>query len=408
MKEDKNSIEENAERLEDVAVSASESAENASPVDSAVADILSDTAEQDANAADIASDDAPAVEAPSARERSTATVASDAPGYGAPQMLYEDFIPYEYLHDSASPEAKEEVEQPPVEEKKKKDKKPSREEAELLAAVEAEMASHAEAAPIESEPAQAPVEEAPVQEIVVAPVAPVAVIHEEDNMPEDNTTTREYTSYEKKLRRKYKIDKDNLLSSNDVIPGFVLAKGETVVRCYNCLDSRKGDGTLCLTNKRLLINADERSEVEVDTITGIKFSKNTFFSFFKFLFALLFFGIGAFMVALPFIKDSVNIPKITGADWKGWYQYLFIACGAVSLLISLPLWIKMIKKSFYFHVYIREGSPFLECKSWAVIKREKKGTQYSFIVSDAGKECEKAARELGALILEVKEGRYNI
>ena len=38
---------------------------------------------------------------------------------------------------------------------------------------------------------------------------------------------------------------------------------------------------------------------------------------------------------------------------------------------------------------------------------KKKGKQYSFVVTDAGKESEKAARELGALILEVKEGRYD-
>ena len=224
---------------------------------------------------------------------------------------------------------------------------------------------------------------------------------------ESASTEREFTPFERKLRRKYKVEKDLLLSKNDVIPGFVLAKGETVVRSYYCLASKKGDGTLCLTNKRLLINADERSEVEVDKVTGIKFARNTYFSFIKFLFALFFFGLGAFMAALPFIRDSINIPFITGDSWKTWFMYLFIACGAVSILISFPLWAKMVKKYFYFHIFVKEGTPFLECKSKSFVKSEKKGKTYSFIVSDPGKESEKAARELGALILEVKEGRYN-
>ena len=352
------------------------------------------------------------------------------PGYGAPQMLYEDFIPYDYLHETTSAGGGQ-TDPAPVpdpapsaetEERGRKKKRRSSSEDELLAAVEAEMASRdadssAQAAQTDPQPAPQTPSVAPTQtpasrsDTVVAPVAPTGTGRQEASMAERPTgnapQTREYTKHEKKLRRKYRLDKDILLGNNDLIPGFILAKGENVVRCYHCLDSRKGDGTICLTNKRLLINADERSEVSVQDVAGIKFAKNTYFSFFKFLFALIFLGLGAFMIMLPFFHTGMNIPFITGGSWKSWFFYLFIACGAVSVLISLPLWAKMVKRSFYFSIYVRDSAPFLECKSASVVKAEKKGTQYTFVLSDAGKESEKAARELGALLIEVKEGRYN-
>ena len=336
-----------------------------------------------------------------------------APGYGAPQMLYEDFIPFEYLHASDAKEEKPAEEPKP---KKEKAKKPTKEDA-ILAEVEAEMASReAESVPEESLPAddavikEVPVEQGEIVPIVVAEEEPVqeeaVMAKKKERAPEEQP--RKYSSYEKKLRRKYKMDKDVLLNSNDIIPGFILAKGENVVRSYNCLASKKGDGTLCLTNKRLMINTDERSEVAVNMVTGIKFARNTYFSFVKFLFGFLFLVLGAAMILLPFFRDKVPvIPFVTDDHWKDWFKYLFIACGAVSVLIGLPLWGTMVKKYFYFTVFVNEGAPFLECKSKSFVKSEKKGKQYSFVVTDAGKESEKAARELGALILEVKEGRYD-
>ena len=369
------------------------------------------------------------------------TETTAAPGYGAPQMLYEDFIPYEYLHDTPPPAvadtpaetlAREEEEKIKKEKEKEKKKKPSREEAALLAAVEAEIAAQSAAQPaVQAAPVAqdtpAPEPEAPIAqpEAPAAPepaapvaaenpvtvVAPVSVEHEEaDQMDEEvrmnEPVEREYTSQEKKWRRKYKMDKDILLSANGVVPGFVLAKGENVVRCYACLDAPKGDGTICLTNKRILINADERSEVEVENVSGVKFSKNTYFSFFKFLFALIFFGVGAFLIAYPFLKESMQVAFIENI-WRDWFKYLFVAVGAILVLISFPLWAKMVKKYFYFNIFIKESTPFFECKSKSVVKCEKKGGQFTFLLTDAGREIEKAARELGALILEVKAGRYN-
>ncbi len=371
-------------------------------------------------------------EAPETEPTPTETPAS--PGYGAPQMLYEDFIPYEYLHDTPPPAvadtpaeniAREEEEK----KKKEKEKKPSKEEANLLAAVEAEIAARSAAQPetpaVQDAPAPEPEPIAEAAETVADPepatapernetpvtiVAPVSAEPEEVNEMEEARNSepveREYTPQERKLRRKYKIDSDGLLSKNDVVPGFVLAKGENVVRCYACLDSAKGDGTICLTNKRILINADEQSEVEVSNVSGVKFYKNTYFSFFKFLFALIFFGVGAFLIAYPFLKESMQVAFIENI-WKDWFKYLFVAVGAVLVLISLPLWAKMVKKYFYFNIFIKESTPFFECKSKSIVKCEKKGGQFKFLVSESGKEIEKAARELGALLLEVKDGRYN-
>lgn len=366
--------------------------------------------------AEAAAEDAVIAEPVSAEpEASAPAEEKPAPGYGAPQMLYEDFIPFEYLHAS---DAKEEKPAPEPKPKKEKPKKPTKEE-KLAAAVEAEMASREEEVDASFAPPDGPIvledqgsaaeEDVVIKDPAIAPVAPV---EEEIVMTKKKEIApaepRKYSSYEKKLRRKYRMDKDVLLNGNDIIPGFVLAKGENVVRSYNCLASKKGDGTLCLTNKRLMINTDERSEVAVNMVTGIKFARNTYFSFVKFLFGFLFLVLGAAMILLPFFRDKVPvIPFVTDGHWKDWFKYLFIACGAVSVLIGLPLWCTMIKKYFYFTVYVNEGAPFLECKSRSFVKSEKKGKQYNFVVTNAGKESEKAARELGALILEVKEGRYD-
>ena len=366
--------------------------------------------------AEAAAEDAVIAEPVSAEpEASAPAEEKPAPGYGAPQMLYEDFIPFEYLHAS---DAKEEKPAPEPKPKKEKPKKPTKEE-ELAAAVEAEMASREEEVDASFAPPDGPIvledqgsaaeEDVVIKDPVIAPVAPVeeeiVMTKKKESAPAE---PRKYSSYEKKLRRKYRMDKDVLLNGNDIIPGFVLAKGENVVRSYNCLASKKGDGTLCLTNKRLMINTDERSEVAVSMVTGIKFARNTYFSFAKFLFGFLFLVLGAAMILLPFFRDKVPvIPFVTDDHWKDWFKYLFIACGAVSVLIGLPLWGTMVKKYFYFTVFVNEGAPFLECKSKSFVKSEKKGKQYNFVVTNAGKESEKAARELGALILEVKEGRYD-
>jgi len=215
-----------------------------------------------------------------------------------------------------------------------------------------------------------------------------------------------YTWQEKRLRRKYKMDKDELLSSNDVISGFILARGEQVVRTYHCLAAAKGPGTICLTNKRLLVNADERSEVSVEQVSGIKFSRYALFSVGKFIFALLLTAIAVFCVLLPTLEWNFSIPNITGDDRKMWAEILCYVGAGLSFLISLPLWFTLVRKTFYFYIFAHQDAPFIACKNAGYSKREKKGKVAAFMVASAGKESEKAARELGALIIEIKEGRF--
>ena len=372
----------------------------------------------------------------------------EEPTYGAPQPLFEDIIPPELTRSeesrraaaeradkvaaaAAAREAKEaeaerrKAEKEAAKEAKrqaKADKKKAKTAA-LIARVEAqaeqdaireieretgehyelpsasaEGAENAQQAPEQNAAAPA---ETPAETPVVAPVIAA------DEKKEEPKAPRKYSSYERKLRRKYKLDKDNLLSENDAVPGFIIAKGETVIRSYDCLSAGKGDGILCLTNKRLLINAGERSEIDIDKVSGIKFSRYSNFSFVKFLFFLIFFGLGAFMLLLPNFNSGMNIPGITGDSWKDWFTILFYVCGGISVVISLPFLFTMVKKTFYFYVYAREEAPFLEYKSRSYAKREKKGKVYKYQIGKAGKESEKAARELGALIIEAKEGRYD-
>ena len=362
--------------------------------------------------------------------------------YGAPQPLFEDIVPAEFARPekkerpdpkkekeaaAAAKKAEKEAEKEAKEAAKRAEKE-AKEEAKrqkekakyaaLIADAESKAVAKAKAEierdtgevydyP-EEKPAPAAAQAAPAAAPVVPVAVPAAPANSEKKTGEGNLEpSKSYKRFKKKLRRKYKLDKDYLLSSNDVVPGFVIARGETVIRTYSCLASKKGDGTLCLTNRRLLIDAGERSEIGIDKVSGIKFCKFSRFSFLKFLFWLIFFGLGAAMVALPFIHTQVQIPMITGDAWQSWFNILFYACGAVSLLISLPLFFTMVRKSFYFYVYAREEAPFLEYKSKSFAKREKKGKVYKYMVANAGKESEKAARELGALIIEAKEGRFD-
>lgn len=366
------------------------------------------------------------------------------PEYGAPQPLFEDIIPLGLVaekkkeasnqkstketvaaakkaeKEAAAAAKKAEKEAAAAAKKAEKEKKKAKTEA-LIAAVEAEAVEKAKAEIKRDTGETYELPESPA-EPPAAPVIPVVAPVKEESSPKKEKgafsgpeqdegevlpPVKEYTDYERKLRRKYKLGKDVLLSANDVVPGFVIAKGENVIRTYRCLATKKGDGTLCLTNRRLLINAGERSELDIAKVSGIKFSQYTSFSFLKFLFWIIFLGLGVFMLLLPTVHTGMNIPFLTGESWKGWFTYLFYACGGVSAAISIPLFFTMVKKTFYFYVYAKEEAPFFEVKSKAYAKREKNGKVYKYMVTKAGRESEKAARELGALIIEAKEGRYD-
>ena len=252
----------------------------------------------------------------------------------------------------------------------------------------------------EPEPVAAPAPQ-PAAIPVAAPIIPKTPAEDVSPMK------KEYTRAEKNLRRKYKLDKDELLSSNDLIKGFVLARGEKVVRTYHCIASDKGEGTLCLTNRRLLVNADERSEIGVEQVSGIKFCSHVKFSFFKFVFALIFLAAAALSTLITFIDFGIEIPRITGDPVK-WAVILCYVGTGIGALIALPLLFTMVKKTFYFYIYARQEAPYVECKNSSYIKREKKGKVANCMVATAGKESEKAARELGALLIEIKEGRFDI
>lgn len=361
--------------------------------------------EQSVSPAESAASEGPVFVNISQETPTQAAPEENVPVYGVPQPLFEDFIPSDFsLNDvKAKKEEKAEKTAAPI--------LPEQEQIVPQVAVQEEEAQ--KAAPAISKKDKKKAAKAAPQ------VAPVVAYTEEpvsQEMPEaapvkqkvDKRAAKEekaLRAYKNKLRKKYKLNQDELLSENDVIRGFVLAKGEHLVRAYSCLN--RGDGSVCLTNKRLLISAGERSELEVDKVTGIKFTKYTHFSVMKLLFGLLFLGLGVFMILLPFVKSSMNIPFITGKYWKHWFFYVFLGCGAASALISLPLLLTMIRRTFYFYIYAKQDTPFFEVKSRYYAKNEKKGRVYKYVVSKAGKDSEKAARELGALLLEVKDGRYD-
>jgi len=270
-------------------------------------------------------------------------------------------------------------------------------------------------APVYQEPAPvvSPVPvTAPADPFVKSEAAPAAPVDEgakpkKGKNYQEEQKTRTYTKTEKKLRRKYKMDKDNLFASNDVVPGFILARGEHVIRTYRCLASSKGLGTICLTDRRLLVNADERSEVTIEQITGIRFCKYANFYVVKLIFGLIFSALAILSLLLPFVNFGINIPNISGDDGPAmWAMILCLVGAAAGIGIALPFWITLVRKTFYFFVYANINTPFIACKNASFMKREAKGKVATCMVVSAGKESEKAARELGALIIEIKEGRF--
>lgn len=333
------------------------------------------------------------------------------PQYGAPQSLFEDVIPAGFsgqdLLSNEAPTANNRKSEKEAEKEAKRLEKEERKKAKtaaLIARVEAEAVRQAKA-DIRKESGED--YDFPAEQPAPAPAAPAK---QEKKAAGDNAPSKAYTREETKLRKKYKLTNDLLLSGNSVIPGFVLAKGENVIRSYQCLASPKGEGTLCLTNRRLLVDAGERSEVDIRNVSGIKFGKFKSFSLLKCLFAIFFFIVGGALVALPFLHDggmTIRFLTFLTDNWKDFFDYIFWGVGALLVLISLPLFFTMVKKTFYFYIYAKEEAVFFECKNSSYAKREKNGKVYKFVVSKAGKESEKAARELGALIIEAKEGRYD-
>ncbi len=204
--------------------------------------------------------------------------------------------------------------------------------------------------------------------------------------------------YQKKLRKKYKLERDELFGNNAIVDGFVLANSEKLLRSYQCLSTANGSGIITVTNKRVLFDAGERTEVPVENIVGIKYARYSHFSFAKFLFSLILIGGGVF-VAL-FLERFIG-----GMSWyKGWLKYASYGVGAVMLLCSIPL-LKWVNKSFYLRFYALQNEAFVSYKGAG--KKKDLGENETSIIAAAGKECSKAAREIGALILDIKAGRYN-
>ena len=386
------------------------------------------------------------------------------PQYGAPQSLFEDIIPADFFKDDlkaeeapsekdreaaqrkaekdAEKEAKRQEKEAEKEAKKqekeaeKEAKKQEKEEkkraktAALIARVEADAVRQAkEEIKKESGEDYDPDESAPAKKespkkagFSEKPASAKKSSAEKSGQKKDDAVAKgadsaakdsegdNFSRTEKHLRKQYRLHKDLLLRSNRVVPGFVIAKGETVIRTYHCLDSAKGEGTICLTNKRLLLNADERAELDINRISGIKFSKYTKINFMKLVFALIFFLPGILLFLLPFlVKSGMQSSFIVelAAKWKTFYTVLFLFLGVAFIGGSLPFILTMVHKTFYFYVYATDGVPFFECKNRSFAKREQGGMTFKCLISNAGSDSEKAARELGALIIEAKEGRYN-
>jgi hypothetical protein len=203
----------------------------------------------------------------------------------------------------------------------------------------------------------------------------------------------------KKLRKKYKIDKDSIFSENDYVDGFILANNETLLRRYDALKVNGGNiGRILITNKRMLFNTSEKAEIPLASVNGIRSAKYWTLNWVKFIFSLIFIGIAAF----AFIYDFTTFDFFQG---KAWLIYIIMGVGAVFALFGLIMLFTFARRRFALKVFISSSYEFITYNSK---KRKKENAiMESVIVAMPGKELDKMVREVGALIIQSREGYFD-
>jgi hypothetical protein len=183
--------------------------------------------------------------------------------------------------------------------------------------------------------------------------------------------------------------------------GFVLADGEKVIKEYNCLKliNPSGDGYIILTNKRLLCSTNELAEIDINTVKGIRSKYKTSVSFGKLFF---FFLLGAIAAASFMATFNVLIPLTTWVTPEVflWLKFVLWGAGGLSGLIALFLLAGVRRKEFHIEILTSAVNSFV---SYVGLTGKAKN---SVIKVHPGKESKTIVHEIGALLLEIKSGKY--
>ena len=194
------------------------------------------------------------------------------------------------------------------------------------------------------------------------------------------------------------ISRDEIFSDNEYADGFVLSDNEFVLRRYQAFRPEKGSGRITVTNKRILIDAGEVSEVPVEDVTSIKSKKYTKFSVVKVIFSLLFVLICAGVFVYNFAFGGFL--ELVQFDWA---VYCILAGGALFGLIGLIMLFKSKKRHFGLSIYVKGEDMFAEFGTVS-----KKSKVISSIVRTApGKDFDKFRREIGALLIKIREKNFD-
>ena len=147
-----------------------------------------------------------------------------------------------------------------------------------------------------------------------------------------------------------------------------------------------------------MIDAGEVSEVPVDDVTSIKSKKYTKFSAAKVIFGLLF----VFICAGVFVYNFAfgGFLELVQFDWA---VYCILAGGALFGLIGLIMLFNSKKKHFGLSIYVKGEDMFAEFGTVS-----KKSKVISSIVRTApGKDFDKFRREIGALLIKIREKNFD-
>ncbi|MGI6701978.1 MAG: hypothetical protein ACOX3U_05925 [Christensenellales bacterium] len=182
--------------------------------------------------------------------------------------------------------------------------------------------------------------------------------------------------------------------------GFVLADGEKIVKEYNCLKliNPPGSGFITLTNKRLLCSTNELAETEINNITGIISRYKAKFSFAKLILFILLGGLASASI-MASMNYLINLDSLWPTH-PGWFKYVLYSVAGIAGLFALMFIFTVRRKEFRISIFTKSDTPII---SYSGTTGRVKPT---VIRVHPGKESKVIVHEIGALILEIKAGKY--
>lgn len=212
-----------------------------------------------------------------------------------------------------------------------------------------------------------------------------------------NKPTKEQQKIQKKeIKLEQEIEKRKWTTYHN---NFVLAEDEKVIKDYQCMKvmNSKGPGVITVTNKRLLCSAGEMAETELENINALTYKYKSGFNMFR---AFMFLLLGSAAVFCFFMAQDIllNLSELWSTK-PGWFNIVLYSVGGVLGFIALIMLFTIRRKEFKIIIYIKASTPLSYSGFKGKIRND------SLMVTP-GKEAKNLAHELGALLLEIKAGKF--